>query len=144
MQLIGSKGDRAVYLEGIPESKVEISGQEGNPMKRRLTTLLLALFCLPAVPGLAQTTIGGGVCNSSTLNGTYEILLSGRQVTSTGAASKVFQAVGTAAFDGLSKVTLNLTANTVTTSQSLGTPLVYAGSYSMQSNCVGAIGLSRK
>jgi uncharacterized protein (TIGR03437 family) len=142
MQLIGSKGDRAVYLEGIPESKVEISGQEGNPMKRRLTTLLLALFCLPAVPGLAQTTIGGGVCNSSTLNGTYEILLSGRQVTSTGAASKVFQAVGTAAFDGLSKVTLNLTANTVTTSQSLGTPLVYAGSYSMQSNCVGAISIT--
>ncbi|MGA3019160.1 MAG: IPT/TIG domain-containing protein [Bryobacteraceae bacterium] len=111
-------------------------------MKRRHTTLLLTLICLPAMPALAQTTIGGGACTSSTLNGAYEFLLSGRQVTSAGATSKLFQAVGTAAFDGLSKITLTMTANIVGASQSFGTPLVYSGSYSMQSNCVGSIAIT--
>ena len=111
-------------------------------MKRRFTTLLPILFCLPAMPALAQTAIGGGVCNSSTLNGTYELLLSGRQVSASGAVSKVFQAVGTAAFDGYSKVTFTMTANSVGTSQSFGTPLVYSGTYSLQSNCVGSISIT--
>jgi uncharacterized protein (TIGR03437 family) len=110
-------------------------------MKRRYATLL-ALVCLPALPVVAQTTIGGGSCTSSTLNGTYELLLSGRQVTANGTVSKVFQGVGTAVFDGLNKVTLTMTANIVSTSQSFGTPLVYAGTYSMQSNCVGSIGIT--
>ncbi len=93
----------------------------------RLRKSLLIFFCLAAAPALAQTTIGSSTCNSSALNGTYEFILSGRQVTSTGATSKLFQAVGTAAFDGLSKVTLTMTANTVTTSQAFGTALVYSG-----------------
>jgi uncharacterized protein (TIGR03437 family) len=108
-------------------------------MKRRYATLLLTLYCLPAAPLLAQTAIGGGTCTSSTLNGTYEFLLSGRQVTAAGAVSRVFQGVGTATFDGLNKVTFTMTANTIGASQSFGTPTVYSGSYSMQSNCVGSI-----
>src|SRR5579862_9860240 len=111
-------------------------------MTRLHTTLLATLFCLPAAPALAQTTIGSSTCTSSALNGTYELVLSGRQVTSTGATSKLFQAVGTAAFDGLSKVTWTLTANTVTTSQSFGTALVYSGTYSLQSNCLGSISIA--
>ncbi|MGO9255385.1 MAG: hypothetical protein ACLQU1_03655 [Bryobacteraceae bacterium] len=111
-------------------------------MMRRFTTLLPILLFLTGAPVLAQTTIGGGVCNSSTLTGTYELLLSGRQVTATGSISKIFQGVGTAAFDGLGKITLTLTANTVTTSQVFGTPLVYSGTYSLQSNCIGAISIT--
>jgi uncharacterized protein (TIGR03437 family) len=108
----------------------------------RLRTILPTFFCLAAAPVFAQTTIGSGTCNSSNLNGTYEVSLNGRQVLSTGATSKLFQAVGTAAFDGLSRVTLTMTANTVTTSQSFGTTLMYAGTYSLQSNCLGSISIT--
>ncbi len=111
-------------------------------MKPRSTTLLSILFCLSAAPVLAQTTIGGGTCNSSTLNGPYEFTLNGRQTASTGAVLKLMQAVGTAVFDGQSKVTLTITANTVSTSQSFGAPLVYSGTYSLQSNCLGSIGIT--
>lgn len=111
-------------------------------MKRRYSTLLLTLVCLPAMPVLAQTTIGGGTCTSLTLNGTYEFLLNGRQVTASGAVSRVFQGVGTAAFDGLSHVTLTMTTNIVGPSQSFGTPMVYSGAYSLQSNCVGSISIN--
>jgi hypothetical protein len=111
-------------------------------MKRLYSTLLPALVCLSAVPVLAQTAIGGGSCTSSTLNGTYEFLLNGRQVAATGAVSKVFQGVGTAAFDGLSKVTLTMTTNVVGPSQSFGVPMVYSGTYSLQANCVGSISIS--
>jgi uncharacterized protein (TIGR03437 family) len=111
-------------------------------MKRQYLKLLPIFFCLPATPLLAQTTIGSSACNSGSLNGTYELLLNGRQVTASGATSKIFQAVGTANFDGLSKVTLTMSANTVTTSQSFGTPLVYSGSYSLQTNCVGSINIT--
>jgi uncharacterized protein (TIGR03437 family) len=108
-------------------------------MLRRHPLLVPVLFCLSAAPVLGQTAIGGGTCTSSSLSGTYEFLLNGRQVTAAGTVSKLFQAVGTAAFDGLSKVTLTMTSNVVSTTQSFGTPLVYSGSYSLQSNCVGSI-----
>jgi uncharacterized protein (TIGR03437 family) len=108
-------------------------------MRLRYGTLLSMFLCFSALPTLAQTTIGGGSCTSSSLTGTYQVLMNGRQVTSTGSVSKLVQLIGTAAFDGLSKVTLTTTANTVNGSQSFGTPLVYAGSYSLQSNCLGSI-----
>jgi len=111
-------------------------------MTRRYATLLPILFCLPAAPALAQPAIGSSPCISSTLNGTYQLYLNGRQTTAAGVVTKLFQAVGTAAFDGLSKVTFTMTANTVTTSQSFGAPLVYSGTYSLQSNCVGAINIT--
>jgi hypothetical protein len=51
----------------------------------RLRTTLPIFFCLAAAPIFAQTTIGSSTCNSSNLNGTYEVSLNGRQVLSTGA-----------------------------------------------------------
>ena len=110
--------------------------------KRRCATLLPVFFGMALAPVFAQTAIGGGACASSTLSGTYEFLLSGRQVTANGTTTRLFQAAGTAVFDGLSKVTLTMTANTLGTSLSLGTPLVYSGSYSLQSNCIGSIAIT--
>ncbi|HXP85912.1 MAG TPA: hypothetical protein VN841_14405 [Bryobacteraceae bacterium] len=111
-------------------------------MKLSTPVVLLAWSSLLAFPALAQTQIGGGTCNSSTLNGTYELSLSGRQVTSAGAVSKVLNAVGTAAFDGQSKVTLTMTANIVSAAQNFGNPLVYSGTYSLQSNCLGSVSIT--
>lgn len=108
-------------------------------MQSRSIALFLTLLSLPALPALAQPTIGGGTCSSSTLNGPYEFLLSGRQLSATGSVTQIFQSVGTATFDGLSSVTFSLTANTVTTTQSFGHAVTYSGTYSLQSNCVGAI-----
>jgi hypothetical protein len=104
--------------------------------------VLMTLAAFPAIPACAQTVIGGGTCNSATLTGAYELVLSGRQLTSTGAVTQVFQGVGTATFDGLSKVTIALTSNTVTTTQSFGTAVTYAGTYSLQSNCIGTISIT--
>ncbi len=104
--------------------------------------LTFSLLSVSAMPMLAQTSIGGVSCTSSNLNGTYEISLAGRQVTSAGAISKLFQSNGSAVFDGQSKVTLNLTVNTVNGSQSFGTPLVYSGTYSIQSNCAGSVSIT--
>jgi uncharacterized protein (TIGR03437 family) len=111
-------------------------------MKLRRFTQPAVLFCLSAVPVLAQTSIGGGSCTSATLSGAYQVTLNGRQATATGSISKLLQAVGTAAFDGLSKVTLTMTANIANGSQSFGMPLAYSGSYSLQSNCVGSISIT--
>jgi hypothetical protein len=103
------------------------------------TAWLFCLFCLAGAPLAAQPQIGGGTCNSGSLNGTYDISLTGRQVAASGAFSNVFQANGSAVFDGLSKVTLTMSANTL---QSLGSPLTYSGTYSAQANCAGTISLS--
>ena len=111
-------------------------------MGRSIAVFLPMAFYLAGAPLLAQTAIGGGLCTSSTLTGTYEIMLNGRQLTATGAVLKIFQSVGTITYDGLSKVSLNLTANTITTSQAFGTPLTYSGTYSLQSNCSGAINIT--
>jgi uncharacterized protein (TIGR03437 family) len=108
-------------------------------MNLRRTAVTLAWSCLLVSPIFAQPQIGGGTCNSSTLNGSYEATLSGRQVTSAGAVSKVLHAVGTAVFDGQSKVTLTMTANIVSTAENFGAPLVYSGTYSLQSNCLGSV-----
>ncbi len=48
----------------------------------------------------------------------------------------VFQGNGSANFDGLSKVTINLTTDTA---KSIATPVTWSGTYSMQANCVGVI-----
>jgi len=111
-------------------------------MKLSRALLMTSFFFFFAGEGLAQTSIGSVSCASSNLNGTFELTLAGRQVTAAGAVSKLFHSVGSATFDGLSKVTLNLTANTVNGSQSFGTPLIYSGTYSVQSNCEGSIAIT--
>ena len=100
------------------------------------TVLLFSLCCLPAAPLLAQPVIGGGTCDSSALKGLYAISFSGRQVSSAGAFTGVIQANGAANFDGLSKVTITLIADT---NQALGASLSWSGTYSLQADCTGVV-----
>jgi hypothetical protein len=51
----------------------------------------------------------------------------------------VLQGNGSANFDGLSKVTITLTTGTL---QSVGTPLNWSGTYTMQSNCFGDVNIT--
>jgi hypothetical protein len=99
----------------------------------------LIAACLAAAPVLAQPQIGGGICSSATLNGTYSLTLSGRDVGSSVTFSKVTQGIGTATFDGLSKVTFLLTSNT---NQAAGATQTLQGTYSMQANCIGTINIT--
>ncbi|MGA2038193.1 MAG: hypothetical protein ABSH42_02860 [Bryobacteraceae bacterium] len=107
-------------------------------MKQR-TASLFSIVCLSAAPVLAQTTIGGGTCNSGSLSGIYAVSITSRQVTAAGTFTGVSQANGSAKFDGLSAVTINLTANT---GQAVATSLTWAGTYSVQANCAGVIDIA--
>jgi uncharacterized protein (TIGR03437 family) len=99
---------------------------------------LLSFLCLLPATALAQNQIGGGTCNSSNLNGTYSLTLSGRGISAAGAFTGSYQANGTASFDGQSTVTFTGIANT---NQATGAPFSYAGSYTIASNCYGTITL---
>lgn len=105
-------------------------------MKQSTRFLLYLLPCLLAAPLGAQVTIGGGSCSSNSLSGTYLMTLTGRQISSTGAYQAVIQGDGSITFDGLSKVTLTLTSNTLT---GAGTALNWAGTYTVQANCQGTV-----
>ncbi|MGO9228989.1 MAG: hypothetical protein ACLQKA_07250, partial [Bryobacteraceae bacterium] len=107
-----------------------------------MTRSIASLFfvsCLLAAPLLAQTTIGGGTCNSASLDGVYDVSITSRQVSATGTFTGVFQSTGLATFDGLSAVTIGLTSNT---GQVVGTALTWSGSYSVQANCAGVINIT--
>jgi hypothetical protein len=105
-------------------------------MKRPCSAVLFILCCLPAAPLFAQTEIGGGACTSSTVSGVYAFTMAGREITSAGNVTNVLQANGSATFDGLSKVTIAMTTDSI---QSVGTPLSWSGTYTMQSNCYGVV-----
>ena len=97
------------------------------------------LACLPflfAVPVLAQPQIGGGICSSSTLSGTYSATLTGRDLSSAVSFSNTTEGIGSVTFDGLSTVTFTLTTNT---NKGFGMAQTLAGTYSLQSNCVGVL-----
>ncbi len=87
----------------------------------------------------AQSQIGGGVCSSSSLSGAYSLTLTGRDVSSSVTFSKIFEGIGTATFDGLSKVSFSLSTNT---NQASGAAQTLSGAYSLQSNCLGVLTLS--
>ena len=110
-------------------------------MKRPTYLAPLLFACLYLAPiftqtMLAQTSIGGDTCKSSSLNGNYSFTITGRQVGSTGSYAGVFQANGFVNFDGLSKASFTLTADTL---QAAGTSLPWSGSYSIQANCAGTL-----
>ena len=65
--------------------------------------------------------------------------LTGRQINSTGAYQGVYQADGAVTFDGLSKITMSLTSNTLT---GAATATSYAGTYTVQANCQGTVSLT--
>ena len=109
-------------------------------MQRAVNAVLFALSCFFAMPLIAQSTsIGGGACNSSNLSGSYTITVTGRQVTSSGAFSNVFQANGAATFDGQSQVTIALAAGTP---QAIATQPQWSGTYSVQANCEGQLSVT--
>jgi hypothetical protein len=86
------------------------------------------------------------------LNGAYAFTITGRQVstaetsaiarshiTTAGTLTNVFQANGSATFNGLSTVTITLSAGT---NQTVSSPLTWSGTYSVQSNCAGVINIT--
>jgi uncharacterized protein (TIGR03437 family) len=91
--------------------------------------------------GAATQVTTAGACGASMLNGTYELTLGGRLAPG-GVTTKILASDGAATFDGVSKVTFNLTANSLNGGPAFGTPLVYSGTYSVQSNCQGTINLT--
>jgi uncharacterized protein (TIGR03437 family) len=100
-------------------------------------SLLIGFTLLAAaVAASAQTT---PTCSASTLTGTRSFVLTGRTVSAAGVFSKSYYAVGTANFDGVSKVTVNVTSSS-NSSQSVAQTL--AGSYSLASTCVGALNIT--
>ena len=104
-------------------------------MKRHIA-VLWSFSCVLAAPLVAQTTIGGNPCNSASVKGPYSVSITGRQVTTAGVFTSVYQANGTATFDGLSAVTMALT---VDSNQSVASSVTWSGTYSLQSNCVGVV-----
>lgn len=107
-------------------------------MKRCVLTLA-CFIAAAAGPLPAQTTIGGGICSTASLNGSYSLSLTGRAVNSSGVFSKISQGVGTATFDGESKVTLSLTTNT---NSATGVPQTMSGAYTLQANCSGFVSIT--
>jgi hypothetical protein len=97
------------------------------------------MFCILPAPILAQPQIGGGICSTASLSGLYSLTFTGRDVSSGVTFSKILDGIGTASFDGLSKVTFSLTNNT---NSAQGTPQTLSGSYTMQSNCVGTVNIA--
>jgi uncharacterized protein (TIGR03437 family) len=106
----------------------------------RLSTVVIALVsALPAAPALAQTQIGGGVCSSTTLNGTYALSIIARQVNGSGTFLSVLQSNGSATFDGQSGVVTTETEDTI---QAVGAPMSSQGSYSVQANCTAVVSIT--
>jgi len=96
--------------------------------------LLAWLPGMLAVPLMAQPQIGGGTCSTATLNGSYSATFTGRSLSSGTTFLATSEGIGSVTFDGLSKVTFNLTTNT---NKTFGTAQTLSGTYSMQANCVG-------
>jgi uncharacterized protein (TIGR03437 family) len=108
-------------------------------MKRHWNPLgnLLAGIFLVTSAAWAQTT--PVTCTNATLNGTYSLVLSGRDVLPSAALTKAFLGVGTAIFDGVSNVTINLT---ITTASSSAVAQKWSGTYSLPSSCLGTLTVS--
>jgi uncharacterized protein (TIGR03437 family) len=105
-------------------------------LSRVALSFVLALLAAPLV---AQTQIGGGACNSYSLNGTYAVSITGRQVDSSGTFLSVLQANGTATFNGLSGVTITATADT---NQATSTAVNCSGTYSVPVNCAAVVNIT--
>lgn len=102
-------------------------------MVQKVAYVVLALAIGSGAFG--QTQIGGGTCALSSLTGNYAFTVTGRQLSATAAFQKVYQANGTAAFDGGGNVSVTLNANTNTGSA----PQSYVGKYTLAANCLGTL-----
>lgn len=106
-----------------------------------MTAYRAFLACLPGllgVPLLAQPQIGGGNCSTATLSGSYSATLTGRSLASGVTFLTSSEGVGSATFDGQSKVTFTLTTNT---NKSSGSQTL-SGTYTLQANCVGTLSIT--
>src|SRR5271154_967953 len=133
------RGSCGTSYPGRPATSVSIPGiiqLGGSALMKRPRSLLFTLLCLSAAPLVAQTQIGGNTCSSSTLTGPYSFSMTGRQVTSAGNFTNVFQGNGSASFDGENSVTITQTTDTIL---AVGAPATWTGSYSVQANCTGVI-----
>lgn len=106
-------------------------------MNRSRLVFLSSLWALAALPALAQIT--GGPCSPATLNGTYMLDLNGRIISPSSAFQGSFQGVGTATFDGKSKVVFAGTSNTP---GSAGQAFNFSGTYTLASNCMGSMSMT--
>ena len=84
----------------------------------------------------AQPQIGGGTCATPALTGNYGATFAGRQVSSSGTFTSVFQSVGLVSFDGQGNFTGTYVVNTNTVTGQTGK---YNGTVSISSNCSGTI-----
>jgi uncharacterized protein (TIGR03437 family) len=100
---------------------------------------ILLLLTVAAVPALAQGQITGGNCTASMLNGTYSYVLTGRTLSANSAVVADFNGNGTAVFDGISKVTLTITANTL---QAVQKQMSLTGTFTLASTCAGTVSLT--
>jgi uncharacterized protein (AIM24 family) len=105
----------------------------------KIRNAMIWLVLISSAPLLAQTQIGGGICSTASVSGNYSLTLSGRDVSSAVVFSKALQGIGTATFDGLSKVSFTFTGNT---NAALGVAQTLSGTYTMQSNCVGTLSIA--
>jgi uncharacterized protein (TIGR03437 family) len=105
-------------------------------MKTARNPLFLTLGVLAGACLVQAQTATPVTCTAATLNGAHSITVTGRNISPTAPLSTVLIAPGTATFDGVSAVTLNLTVNT---NQSAGTVQTWTGTYSLPSNCLGTM-----
>jgi len=98
-------------------------------MRKTLATFLL----LASSAAFAQTTPTS--CSAATLSLIRSLTLTGRGVNANGVLITVFQAVGTAAFDGEGNVTFNLNTST-------GTAATWGGTYTLGANCLGTLNIN--
>ncbi len=106
-------------------------------MKRVPVASLLSLFAMLAAPVLAQTATAP--CSAATLSGTYSLTLTGRAIAASGNLNALFEGIGTATYDGVSKVTFSGTDDSISAT---GQSFTYSGTYTMTSNCAGTITLN--
>lgn len=82
------------------------------------------------------TTSAPVTCSGSTLNGTFSLVLTGRDVLPSAALTKVSLGVGTAKFDGAGNFTSTMT---VTTGAATAATQNWAGTYNLPANCLGSL-----
>src|SRR5579864_5044736 len=95
--------------------------------------------CLLAAPFLAHAQTTPVSCTAATLNGTYALVYTGRDILPSVALTKEIMSVGTITFDGVSAVTASVTTDT---NQAAGGTQTLSGTYTLPSNCVGTVNIT--
>jgi len=101
----------------------------------RLFTCAVILNVCFVMAGQAQPQIGGGVCTTSSLSGTYYYLLSGSLLS--GSQIYPYVEMGKLVADGQGKLSGNSHASTAGSIS----PYTFTGTYSVQSSCTGSMTL---